>query len=583
MDNEQTISPLDARERAKHLYWLGWRLCEIGAFLALNEKTVYSWKERDGWDKADRQVRIKSAVEYRLNQLVLKDKKTGGDFKEIDLLHRQLERQARIKGYRDSESGGDLKSKQHSSRKRPKKNNFSADDIDELNSAFLDNCFAYQRDWYRARNQRTRMILKSRQIGATYYFAREALIDALTTGRNQIFLSASKKQAFVFRTYMMQFVRQITDKELTGETIHLANGAELHFLGSNTRTAQGYHGNFYFDEFFWVNGFRELNKVASGMAMQKTWRKTYFSTPSSKSHEAYDFWTGERHNKGKPAQEQRRLDLSHAALSAGRLCEDRIWRQMVTILDAHTRGCDLFDIDELRAEYDAQSFANLLMCEFIDESNNVFPLALLQRCLIDSWEQWRDDYKPYAQRPLADHPVWLGYDPAATGDTAGLVVLAPPSSPSASFRLIERMQFRGMDFAAQAESIRQICSRYNVTYIGIDTTGMGTGVAQLVRQFFPALTTFNYSPEIKSRLVLKAYDVLHKRRLEMDAGCTDVMHALMSIRKTVTASGRQITYQAGRNEQTGHADLAWALMHALYNEPLEGNSPSRTAFVEFYG
>lgn len=30
------------------------------------------------------------------------------------------------------------------------------------------------------------------KIGATYYFAREAFVDALKTGRNQIFLSQGK-------------------------------------------------------------------------------------------------------------------------------------------------------------------------------------------------------------------------------------------------------------------------------------------------------------------------------------------------------------------------------------------------------
>jgi uncharacterized protein YjcR len=77
--------------------------------------------------------------------------------------------------------------------------------------------------------------------------------------------------------------------------------AEQFFLGTNARTAQGYHGNFHFDEFFWTFKFEELNKVASGMAMHKKRRKTYFSTPSTMAREAYTFWTGERFNKGKPA------------------------------------------------------------------------------------------------------------------------------------------------------------------------------------------------------------------------------------------------------------------------------------------
>ena len=122
------------------------------------------------------------------------------------------------------------------------------------------------------------MILKSRQIGATFYFAREALIDAITTGRNQIFLSASKAQAHQFKTYMQAFLNEVLGVKLTGDPIVLWNNAELHFLGTNFRTAQGRSGNFYFDEFFWVHGFPEINKVASGMASQKRWRNCLLYT-----------------------------------------------------------------------------------------------------------------------------------------------------------------------------------------------------------------------------------------------------------------------------------------------------------------
>ncbi|HEL3751757.1 TPA: terminase, partial [Stenotrophomonas maltophilia] len=58
-------------------------------------------------------------------------------------------------------------------------------------------------------------------------------------------------------------------------------------------------------------------------------------------------------------------------------------------------------------------------------------------------------------------------------------------------------------------------------------------------------------------------------RLEYDAGMHDLTRSIMAIKKTLTKSQRQITYTAGRSEETGHADLAWALFHALHNEPLE--------------
>lgn len=303
MQSVATQLPMDTRRQAKFLYWMGWRVTEIAQAIGENEKTVHSWKSRDEWDRADNVERIGGALEARLVVLIMKPEKSGGDFKEIDLLHRQLERQARIQRYQGGGNEADLNpavaNRNAGPKKKPKRNEFTEEQVEQLTTAFIDGCFDYQRDWYRASNERTRIILKSRQIGATFYFAREALIDALTTGRNQIFLSASKAQAHLFRGYMQQFVRETIDETLSGgDSIVFPNGAELFFLGTNARTAQGYHGNFYFDEFFWSYGFNELNKVASGMAMHKKWRKTYFSTPSSMAHEAYTFWTGERRNKG---------------------------------------------------------------------------------------------------------------------------------------------------------------------------------------------------------------------------------------------------------------------------------------------
>ncbi len=259
----------------------------------------------------------------------------------------------------------------------------------------------------------------------------------------------------------------------------------------------------------------------------------------------------------------------------GRPCEDAIWRQIVTVLDAADRGCDLFDIEELRRDYSAEEFANLLMCEFVDDSASVFPLTMLQPCQVDSWVEWADDHKPFAVRPYGDRAVWIGYDPAETGDSAGIVVVAPPLVPGGKFRVLERHQFKGMEFKNQAAFIEQITKRYWVTYIGVDATGMGTGVAQLVRQFFPGVTVFNYSPEVKTRLVLKAYDVINDERLEYDAGWIDLTQSLLAIQKTITPSGRQVTYTAGRSRTTGHADLAWALTHALQSEPLEGGRAAR--------
>lgn len=577
----------DPRRRARALYWQGWRIARIAEEVSEKVSTVHSWKRRDQWDDYDPVQRVEATLEARLIQLVTKPDKEGRDYKEIDLLGRQIERLARVKKYSKDGNEADLNPKignrNKGTKKAPTRNAISEEQQEKLVDAFMEGLFPYQKKWYRSGLvERVRNLLKSRQIGATWYFAREGLCDALETGRNQIFLSASKAQAHVFKGYIKQFAADVAEVDLQGDPIVLPNGATLYFLGTNYRTAQSYHGNIYMDEYFWIPKFQEFRKVASGMAMHKHWRLTYFSTPSSLNHEAFPFWSGEMFNRGRPKDERIMLDVKHAALKDGRHCEDGQWRQIVTVLDAVAGGCDLFDIDQLRLDYSPDEFLNLLMCEFIDDGQSVFPLAELQRCMVDSWVLW-EDFKPFALRPLGHRPVWVGYDPAHTGDSAALVVVAPPLVAGGKFRVLDRVQFKGMDFEAQAERIRKVTECYNVTYIGIDMTSIGQGVYQLVKQFFPTAQGFNYSPDVKVRLVLKAKDVISKGRLEFDAGWTDLAASFMAIKKTTTPSGRQITFQAGRSAETSHADLAWACMHALSNEPLEGRTASNQSIMEIHG
>lgn len=56
----------------------------------------------------------------------------------------------------------------------------------------------------------------------------------------------------------------------------------------------------------------------------------------------------------------------------------------------------------------------------------------------------------------------------------------------------------------------------------------------------------------------------------------------MAIRKAMTASGSRPTYEASRSEEASHADLAWATMHALFNEPLEGVTVGNSNIVEIF-
>lgn len=576
----------DKRRLCRLYYWTGWEIADLAREFGIPRTTLHSWKSRDGWDKASVIQRVSNATEARYMQLVLKDKKTPHEFKEIDLLGRQLERHARIERYlapggHEGHLNPNVENRNKGEKKRKPANFFTEDQIAQLERNYQDRMFRYQLRWKEALlTARIRNILKSRQIGATYAIAFESLIDALRTGKNKLFISASKAQAYAFRAYIVDFAREV-GVELKGDPIKLGNGARLYFLATNFRVTQGFSGDLIFDEYQWTANFLKIRHTAAAMAAQKRFTQTYITTPSSTTHDGWQLWNGDHFNAKRPAADRVVFDISHEFLREGVVGADRQWRNIVTLEDALADGCDLFDIEDIRAENSPDEFANKFGCQPIDDTASVFPFAELQPCMVDSWDEW-EDMKPFAPRPLGNRPVWIGYDPAKSGDGAAIVVIAAPQTPLSPFRMIEREMFRGMDYTVQVEHIRKLTQRYNVVHIGMDTNAVGASVIEGVRTFFPTVVGQVYNPAVKTGMVFKALEVIKARRLQFDRGWQDVAHAFMSIRKGITASGRHITFYSQRSENVGHADVAWATMHALMNEPLSAVGDSGKASVDIF-
>lgn len=596
MTKESLIKPnVDPRLMARELYWQGWRISEIARHLGLKAPAVYSWKSRDNWDGDSPAVRVAASAEMRLHVLIAQPKKSDADYKEMRQLFALVsggkKADARQPDLNEVEqatapvgSDGrpwdvptiDKPPRERREREnvraatKPAPNSFTAEQVLRLQEIFREQMFEYQRIWY---NQKVRFrnLLKSRQIGATFFFAREAFVDAMATGKNKVFLSASKAQAFQFKQYQIDMA-QMVGVELKGADIRLGNGAVLYFLGTNSRTAQGRHGDLYVDEYFWIPDFKELTRLAKPMASQRQYRITYFSTPSAVSHPAYSFWTGEQFNEGRDKSEHIKLDVSHSALVDGRACEDGQWRQIVTLDDAERRGCNLFDRQQLLLENSPAEFRQLFMCEFVEDGDNVFDFLSLQRCAVDSWDEWAEFYKPFAARPVGNLPVWLGYDPADSGDAAAFVAVVPPRFAGDKFRIVERQMLHGNDFQSQAAFIKKAFERYNVQKVVIDKTGLGAAVFQIVRGFYPPVVGVQYSMQEKYLMINKMHALMRERRVEWELDWKDFTAAFMSIRTAVTGSGRNVTYVSGRTKELSHADVAWAALQVFYQEPLDGSA-----------
>lgn len=553
------------RQRAKQLYWQGYPPAEIARLMGISQNTIYSWKKRDEWDETPAIQRVTQSIDARLCQLTAKPTKSGGDLKEMDALTRQMKKL----------SEGQQAEPFKKTRTGKKKNHFTEAQIAALREKIQDSLAWHQQGWFAQRGQRNRMILKSRQIGATWYFAREALLQALRDDvkhgyqRNQIFLSASRRQAHQFRGFIQKVAEEVDVELKGGDKILLSNGAELHFLGTSAATAQSYTGNLFFDEFFWVANFANLRKVAGAMATLKGLTRTYFSTPSSESHEAYPFWTGKRWNEKRKKTSRIEFDTSWKALNSGVLCPDKTWRQIVTLQDVIDHGWEFTDLEEIQDENTPDEYTNLYMCEFVKEGEAVFTLNQLLTCSADGYDEWQD-WKPYAARPLGDREVWIGYDAnggTGNGDSGAISVIAPPLITGGKFRTIETRQLRGMEFEEQAKAIEDLTFKYNVRHIAIDGTGIGEAVWQLVKKFFPAAVCFIMSLSSKRTLVLKMQQVIRAGRWEYDRSEQALVSAFNAVRKMTTPGG-QITYDTDRARGVSHGDLAWSTMLAVINEPI---------------
>ena len=141
------------------------------------------------------------------------------------------------------------------------------------------------------------------------------------------------------------------------------------------------------------------------------------------------------------------------------------------------------------------------------------------------------------------------------------------------WRLLKKESYQGVNFQYQANRIKEKVAAFNVKHIGIDVTGIGFGVFELVENFYSRATPITYS------IPMKALQLIENGQFEYSAGDKEVTQAFMMITKTTSPSG-QITYAANRSSATGHADVAWAIMHAFNYEKIAPRKKTSVAFSQ---
>ncbi|WP_299141323.1 terminase family protein [uncultured Vibrio sp.] len=583
MDTETINTPIYTPEQTKafELFLRQRTANDIAKQLGLTGRTIQKWITLFNWKALRDDAPVELMLRQRIAYLMWVDHKLECQERELKMLLEQHDKNQKSE-QRARSAGQHEGGKPRGRRPNKVKNDISSITRERLDEYREKTFFEYQKDIHKHKQNadinEIRFYLKSRQIGLSFYFAWEAFEDAILSGDNQVFISASKKQAYIFKNYIRKFALELAEVDLKGkDDIELSNGANLIFASTNVATSQGFNGHMYWDEAFWIPRFAELDDYAGGMSIQAQFRTTYISTPSTMAHEAYPKWAGKKEHN---------IDISHQALKNGGLGVDHLFRQIITVDDAIAKGGDaLFNMDKLKRKYPVKEvFDNLLRCKFLDDSASFFALKALLACKADS-SQWKDVDHDRA-RPVGNAEVLVGYDPRGGGqsesaDDAGLVVALKPMRKGGVFRFIERVRLKGSSYEQQAQAIRGITEKYNVVYMAMDTSGVGSATAELVRKFYPALIELDYSPEVKRLMAYKSREIINSGRLQFEAQWDDLVHSFLMIRQQTTKVSNQITFVSNRSKIGSHADLAWASMHILRWEPIDINHDTDTT-VEFF-
>ena len=110
-----------------------------------------------------------------------------------------------------------------------------------------------------------------------FHFGKKALNDAMRTGKNQIFLSASVAKSEVINECVARLARREGFVFKEENPITLPNGARLSFLLTNTQTSGGHMGNVYALNCFDETNFSDVHALVSGWTLHKGYRAVFYS------------------------------------------------------------------------------------------------------------------------------------------------------------------------------------------------------------------------------------------------------------------------------------------------------------------
>ena len=512
------------REQAYVEFLAGDSSTEIAARIGCSARTVRHWIERGEWMSELRKRRETNiGLEEQIFRLSRIKSPSTAQAQRLAMLAKALER---------------LKKATPKPKPRPVVANAVST---EALARVLDpeyGLYGYQIEFLES-EERFRIILKARQIGFSYVVGLAVLLGAMA-GRPQIVVSASERQAQIILNYVRHHAARLNVllEEDKANKITVM-GADIVAVSTNFRTAQGWPGDVWLDEFAWVRNQRMLWAAVIPSITAIGGRVTVFSTPFLPGSL---FWEIATNHKNK---------------------HDHWWRKTITIEDAVSQGMKLPNgLDELRLLFDSESWAMFYECQWAENGS-----ALL------SWELLHS-LTSEAIIPANFGRLRGGVDVGRINDRTAIALVGQEHERAKwkdRYALIHHEMHKGLPFDAQKARIHEVDGRFDIEIWKVDKTGLGMQLAEELHRAAPErFEGVWFSAQRKAKLALNMLKLAEERRLLLPND-PDVLAQLHSIQKLT--SGTAIKYDAERSDD-GHGDLFWAVALAADGRSIPGGGAS---------
>lgn len=497
------------REAAYLEYLAGDSSTEIARRIGCSDRTVRLWVTKGGWaSELHKRRDTLQGLEEQIFRLTRVKSPTDAQAQRMAVLTKALER---------------LKKSAPTPKPRPTVANAVHS---EALARVLDPAYGlydYQTEFLLS-EERYRIILKARQIGFSYVVGLAVLLGAMA-GRPQVVVSASERQAQIILNYVRHHAARLDVLLEVDKSDKLTiMGTDIVAVSTNFRTAQGWPGDVWFDEFAWARNQKMLFGAIVPSITAIGGRVTIFSTPFLPGSL---FWEIATNHKNRHAH---------------------WWRRTITIRDAIAQGMPLpGGLDDLRMLFDSESWAMFYECQWAENGS-----ALL------SWELL---HSLTTETIVAQKFGRLrgGVDVGRINDRTAIALIGQETAGKKwadRFALVHHELHKGLPFEAQKARIHEVDGRFDVERWQVDKTGLGMQLAEELQTASPErFEGVWFSAGRKSKLALNVLKLAEERRL-MLPNDPDVLAQMHSIQKLT--SGQSIKYDAERNDE-GHGDLFWAV------------------------